>query len=324
MKFELALSSLCVLASCLAGTASAQAQAPYPNQTVKFIVPYSAGGLPDTVARLFARHLEAPLGQSIVVENRGGANGALAVGSLLNAAPDGYTLIVSDGTISSVNPAMYKNVNYSEKDLKPIALLARAPLFLAAHPKTKVNTLAAFIDYVRANPGTVNYGSSGVGSTHHLSMIALASALKLEMVHVPFKGTGESVPALLGGHVEVLFSAFPSLSGAADNKQITLLAANSAKRSSFAPGLPAISEVVPDYDFATIVGIFGRSDVPSEIVTKLSQQAVIAAKSPALSKALSAVGIEIVGASSDEFIDALRSETVRVRAVIAAAGLAIK
>lgn len=321
MNFVPTLCSLSILAGCLAGTAGAQAQAPYPNQTIKFVVPYSAGGLPDTVARLFAKHLEAPLGQSIVIENRAGANGGLAVGSLLNAASDGYTLIVSDGTIFSVNPAMYKNVTYSEKDLKPVALLARAPLFLAAHPKTKASTLSNFIDYVRANPGAVNYGSSGVGSTHHLSMIAFASALKLEMVHVPFKGTGESVPALLGGHIEVLFSAFPSLSGAAESKQISILAANSAVRSSFAPALPAIAEIIPGYDFSTIVGIFGRSDLPAEVVTKMSRQAVLIGKSAELSKALSAVGIEIAGASADEFHDALRAETIRVRSLISATGL---
>ncbi len=308
------------LAVITAATGS-QAQSPYPSQTVKFIVPYAAGGLPDNVAHLFAKHLEAPLGQPIVIENRGGANGSLAVGTLLNTATDGYTLIVSDGTIFSANPVMYKNLTYSEKDLKPVAFLARAPLFLASHPKNGAKTLSEFVAYVRANPGKINYGSSGVGSTHHLSMIAFAQALGLDMVHVPFKGTGESVPALLGGHVEALFSAFPSLSGAAEGKQISLLAANSAERSSFAPSLPAISETISGYDFATIVGIFGRSDVPAEVVTKWSSLAAQAGKNSDLAKSLAVVGIDIVGASADEFQTALQSETGRLRDVIKSSGL---
>ena len=201
----------------------AHAQAPYPNQGIRFIVPYAAGGLPDTVARITAQHLQERIGQSVVVENRAGGGAAAAVTALMGAPADGYTFIVSDGSIVSTNPALFKQLTYNPKDIVPLALLGSTPLFLAAHPDLPVSTLREFVDYVKANPGKINYGSSGVGSVHHLSMEALKASLKLEMTHIPYRGTGQSVPALLGGHVQVLFSAYPSLVGAVESKKVKLL-----------------------------------------------------------------------------------------------------
>src|SRR4029453_10768267 len=137
----------------------------------------------------------------------GGA--AAAVSALMAAPADGYTFIVTDGAIASTNHLLIRQITYNPKDLVPVALLGRAPLFLAAHPDLPVSMLREFVDYVKARPGQVNYGSSGVGSVHHLSMEAFKSALQLNMTHIPYRGTGQSVPALLGGHVPVLFSAYP-------------------------------------------------------------------------------------------------------------------
>jgi hypothetical protein len=198
----------------------AEAQAPYPNQGIRFIVPYAPGGLPDTVARTTAQHLQERVGQSVVVENRAGGGAAAAVSALMGAPADGYTFIVTDGSIVSTNPALFKQLSYNPKDIVPLALLGSTPLFLAAHPDLPVSTLREFVDYVKAHPGQINYGSSGVGSIHHLSMEALKAPLRLEMTHIPYRGTGQSVPALLGGHVQVLFSAYPSLVGAVESKKV--------------------------------------------------------------------------------------------------------
>ena len=141
------------------------------------------------------------------------------------------------------------------------------------HPKVPANTLDEFIAFVRANPGKMNYGSSGVGSNHHLSMVAMTHALKLEATHVPFKGTGESVPALLGGHVDALFSAYPSLIGANEAKTVKMLAANGAKRSTLAPNLPSLAEKIPGYDYAVIIGIYARAETPDAIVAKIAAEA---------------------------------------------------
>ncbi len=197
-------------------TQSTEAQA---AGRIKLIVPYPPGGLPDTVARFVGRRLQERLHQSVVVENRPGANGGIAVNALINSPADGQTFVVSDGAILSINPQVYSKLSYDPNEIAPAALLAQAPLFLAIHQKLPVSTMKEFIEYVRDRPDQLTYGSSGVGSIHHISMEGLKSALQLKMLHVPFKGTGESVPALLGGHVDSLFSAYPSLSGADQSYQ---------------------------------------------------------------------------------------------------------
>ena len=183
----------------------------------------------------------------MVIENKPGGNGAVSVAALMSSPPDGTTFIIQDGSIYATNPHIYAKMAYNISDLTPTVTIAQAPLFLAVHQKVPVKTMKEFIDYVKANPGKLNYGSSGVGSTHHLSMEALKSSLGLQMTHIPFKGTSESVPALLGGHVDVAFSAYPSLSGAVGTKNITLLATNGAKRSAMAPDVPAIAEFIPGF-----------------------------------------------------------------------------
>jgi tripartite-type tricarboxylate transporter receptor subunit TctC len=167
--------SLCAFGALLAfsGVAplTAGAQSGYPNQPIRFIVPYAAGGLPDVVARIVAQRLPERLGQPVIVENRPGGNGGIAASTVLSSPADGYTFLVTDGSMLSVNPLLFTSLTYdAKKDFEPVALLARAPLFLASHPSIPVKSLKEFIEYVKANPGKINYGSSGVGSTHHLSM----------------------------------------------------------------------------------------------------------------------------------------------------------
>jgi tripartite-type tricarboxylate transporter receptor subunit TctC len=299
----------------------AQAQAPYPNQSIKFLVQAAAGGLPDTVARIVARRLQEQLGQSVVVENRPGANGGVAAATLTTAPADGYTFMVTDGSVVSINPVIYSKLPYNPEDLVPVALLARAPLFLAAHPQVPVRTMPEFIAYAKANPGKLNYGSSGVGSTHHLSMEAIKAALKLEMTHVPFKGTGESVPALLGGHVDVAFSAYPSLSGAIETKRVTLLANNAAQRSSQAPDIPPVADYVPGFDFAPIIGLLARSGTPQAIIRQIAAEAVALVKEPDMIRQFAVAGIEPVGVGPEEYGRALKDEVKRVVDVVRVAGI---
>ena len=300
---------------------SAAAQAPYPNQGVRFIVPYAPGGLPDTVARITAQHLQERIGQSVVVENRAGGGAAAAVSAMMGAPADGYTFIISDGSLVSANPALFKQLSYNPKDMIPVALLGNTPLFLAAHPDVPVNSLREFVDYVKAHPGRVNYGSSGVGSIHHLSMEAIKSALKLEMTHIPYRGTGQSVPALLGGHVQVLFSAYPSLVGAVESKKVKLLANNGPTRWFQAPDVPPVAEVIPGYDLATIVGIYARPGIPQPILDKIATEATAAVNTPEAKKQLTAAGIEPTGGNAAAFDKALKREIENVTAVVKSAGI---
>lgn len=317
-----------LFAAALLGTGTlvlpvlAGAQAAYPNRAIRFVVPYAAGGLPDTVARVFAQRLGDKLGQAVVVDNRPGANGVVAAQALATAPKDGYTFLVTDGSMFSINPAIYKNLGYDYKrDFMPVSLAARAPLYLAVNPKVPANTLQEFIALAKARPGTLNYGSSGIGSTHHLTMEAMKASLGLQLTHVPFKGTGQSVPALIGGQVDVLFSALPSLAGFVKAGQVKLIANNAGKRSSQEPSVPAIVEIIPGFDFAPIVGILAATGTPPSAVDRISSEMAEIAKMPEVIQTLTNAGIESIGSGPAEYNKAVLGENQRLAKAILASGI---
>jgi len=299
----------------------ALSQAAYPSQGIKFIIPAGAGGLPDTVSRILGRRLQERIGQSVVTENKAGGNGAVSVAALMSSPPDGTAFIVQDGSIYAINPHIYAKMAYNISDLTPTVMIAQAPLFLAVHQKVPVKTMKEFIDYAKANPGKLNYGSSGVGSTHHLSMEALKAALGLQMTHVPFKGTSESVPALLGGHVDLAFSAYPSLSGAVGSKSITLLATNGAKRSAMAPDVPPVADFIPGYVFAPVIGVYARTGTAAAIMDRIATEVSEIVKEPEIVKQFAAAGIEPAGSTSAEYAAELKNEDERVARTVKAAGM---
>jgi tripartite-type tricarboxylate transporter receptor subunit TctC len=294
----------------------------YPNKPIRFVVPYAPGGFPDTVARLLSQRLSDKLGQQVVVENRPGANGLVAAQTLAASPADGYTLMVTDGSIWTINPLLYKNLPYNpSRDFLPVAMAARAPLFLAAHPSTPVKTFQELIDYVKARPGKLDYASSGIGSTHHLTMEAIKSALRLHLVHVPYRGTGQSVPALVGGQVGFTFSALPSLQGFVKDGRLKLLAVNSLQRSSLAPELPAISEFIPGFDFAPMVGVFAPTGTPAAVIERIALEVGLLTKSPELAQAFARVGIDPLNGGPAQFRQALDKEGAVVAATVKSAGI---
>lgn len=308
--------------ACLALPLAAQAQGTYPNRPIKFVVPYSAGGLPDTVARIFAQRLQDRLGQSVVVDNKPGANGVVAASTLASSPADGYTFLVTDGSMFSINPAIYKNLSYEYKrDFVPVSLAARAPLFLAAHPKAGVNTLQEFVALAKSKPGVLNYGSSGVGSTHHLTMEAMKTLLGIDVTHVPFKGSGQSVPALIGGQVDVAFSALPSLSGFVKDGRVKLLATNGAKRSVHEPNVPAIAEMIPGFDFAVIVGVLAATGTPQAAIDRIAAEMEHIARMPETIEVLAKAGVDAVGSKSADYGKAILDENERLAKAIKAAGI---
>ena len=320
-----AFAALATLVICALPPVGAQAQQPSSTApTIKFIITHPAGGLPDTVARIFGRRMQERLNQTVVVENRSGANGGIAVNAMTSAPADGTTFVVTDGAIMSINPQLYSKLPYNPKDVAPIASLATAPLFLAVHPSMPVSTMKELITHVKANPGKYNIGSSGVGSIHHISLEALKIGFGLEISHIPYKGTGEAVPALLGGHVQMLFSAYPSLAGAAGTKRITLLATNGATRSTQAPDLPAISEFVPGFSYAPFVGIYARVGTPASVIEKISAEAMAIVKEPEVINQLAKVGVEPLGGSAAEFRKLLDGEIDRVAKVVKAANIKVE
>jgi tripartite-type tricarboxylate transporter receptor subunit TctC len=317
-----ALAAAFAAGATLLSALPAHAQASYPNKPIRLIVPYSPGGLPDTVARVVGQALQERIGQSVVVENRPGSNGNVAASVIANSPPDGYTFMLTDGSMFSINPLLYRDLTYDrDKDFVPVASVAHAPLFLAVHPKLPVSTLNEFIAYAKANPGKINYGSSGIGSSHHLTMEAMKAALKLDLAHIPYKGTGQSVPALIGGQVETLFSAYPSLAQFVKDNRVKLIATNAAQRSPQAPDVPAIAEVIPGFDYAVVVGLLARSGTPKPAMEKIAMEMSAILKQPDVLQRFTASGIEAVWAGPDDYARVIKGENERVAKAVEAAGL---
>lgn len=293
------------------------AQGAFPNKPVRFIVPYAAGGLPDTVARIVAQKLTERMGQSFVIDNKPGGNGVVAYQSLLAAPNDSHNFIVSDGSMLSITPLVNKSATYAVgKDLMAVSLIARSPLFLVAHPKTGVKNLNEFVSKVRQNPGAYTYGSSGIGSTHHLTMEAMKADLKLDIRHVPFRGSGQSVPALIGGQVDFLFSALPSMAGFVKNNQVVLVGSNDSKRSPQAPDVASIAEVIPGFDFSVTIGVLARAGTSSDAIKRLADEIAVVVKQPDVVEKFQNAGIEGIGANPDAY----RREIERENQAMAKAG----
>lgn len=296
--------SALALSTLVATPLTVQAQTPaYPSKPIKLIVPYAPGGLPDTVAREVAQRLTERVGQSVVVDNRPGGNGVVAYQSLLQSSPaDGHAFIVSDGSMLSITPLLNKSANYQVgKDILPVALIARSPLFIVAHPKVNVNTFEEFISTVKAKPGAYTYGSSGIGSTHQLTMEALKHALNLDLRHVPYRGSGQSTPALVGGQVEFSVAALPSMLGFYNNGQVKLLASNASTRSSQAPTVPAIAETVPGFDFSVAIGVMAAAGTPQYAIDRISKEIAEVVKNPDLTRKFQTAVIDPVGAGPVEY-----------------------
>jgi tripartite-type tricarboxylate transporter receptor subunit TctC len=222
----------------------------------------------------------------------------------------------------SINPHLYKSLSYDyRRDFLPVSLAASAPLYLAVHPRIKASNLRELVAYIKSKPGELTYGSSGVGSTHHLSMEALKSALSLDIQHIPFKGSGQSVPALIGGQVDMLFSALPSLSGFVKTGQVRLLGNNAAKRSAQEPNVPAIAELISGYDFSPTIGVFAAAGTPQAVIDKMSADVAKVARMPETLQILSNAGVEAVGGSVADHAKVIASENERFGKAVSAAGI---
>jgi len=303
----------------------AQGAKTYPDKSVRVIVGYSPGGLPDTIARVIGQKLAERWGQQFVVENKPGANGILGAEFVAKAAPDGYTLLMTDNSTHAIIPFLFTKLPYdADRDLIPVSLTARAPLFLAVHPSVKANSFQELIALIRAEPGKYSYGSSGIGSTHHLCMEYLKSSLNLDMTHVPYKGTGQSVPALVGGQVPMVFSGYPTLAAHAKDGRVKLLAINSLKRSALAPDVPAIAETIPGFDFAPTFGLFAPNGTPRDIIVKIGADVAQVVKLPDIIERMKNLGIEPLGVSGDDWAPMLRADAERYAKAVKISGAKVE
>jgi tripartite-type tricarboxylate transporter receptor subunit TctC len=297
------------LIAALAFAASVQAQN-YPTRAIKIIVPYAPGGLPDTMTRLVGGKLAEPLGQPIVVENMGGAGGINGVAEVVKATPDGYTLLVADVGQVAINPHLFSKLPYQPlKDLAPVSLIGTSPLYLVAHPSVPAKSLKELVALAKKEPGKLNYGSSGIGSIHHLATEALKAGFGIDLVHVPYKGTGQSVPALLGGQVALLYSALPSIAGHLKDGKVKMLAISSAKRSPHTPDVPTVAENgIAGYDFVAEIGLLAPAATPREVIQRLAGEMAKVAKQPDVVKRFTELGIDPVGSTPDAYAAMNKSE----------------
>lgn len=298
-------------------------EASYPSKAVKVVVPYAPGGFPDTIARIIGQRLGDSFGQQFIVENRGGAGGIAGCEAVAKAAPDGYTLLMADVGQIAINPAMYSKLPYdSIRDFTPVSMVATTPLFFVVHASVPVNSLPELIALAKSKPGELTYGSSGTGSIHHLTMEALKFALGLDIVHIPYKGSGQSVPALIGGQVSMSVAALPSMVAHIKAGRVRLLAINTATRSPQARDVPTVAEMgVPGFDYPSKIGLLGPAGVSRGIVQKLYGEIIKAVNHPDTLQRFAGLGVDALGGTPEAYASDNRIDIERYAKVVKAAGI---
>jgi tripartite-type tricarboxylate transporter receptor subunit TctC len=298
----------------------------YPTRLIKIIVPFPPGGNPDLAARLVSNRMAIDFGQSVIVENKPGANGGIGASTVAKAEPDGYTLLVANLGILGINPGVREHLPYNtSKDFVPVSRLAISPLLLIATPSLKVNSVRELIALAKRQPGTLTYASSGVGSAAHMAAALFDQMAGVSMLHVPYKGASEAAPATAAGNVSVTFggqgAAWPLV--AAGN--LKGLALTGAKRSPSHPDVPTIAEAgVPGYEFADWVGMLAPARTPQAIVDKLNAEVQKALADPETQKKFELQGLEHAGTSPEDFTAFIDAEQAKWAAVARRDNIRIK
>ena len=290
-----------VLALALGAAAPAIAQTlKWPDKPVRVIVPFAAGGSTDIIARVLTAKLSQEYGQQFVVDNRGGASGAIGAEIAARANPDGYTLIIV-ATSYATNAALYKIAYDPVRDIAPVGILHKGPFVLAVHPAVPATSVKDLVELVRAKPRTLNYGSSGVGGATHLATEFFRQLTKTDMTHVPYKGDAPATADLLGGQIQLIFSSVPALIAHLKSGRIRGLGVTTEKRFSELPDLPSVSETVPGFEHTSWNGMWAPKGTPKEIVSRLNQSFARILAQPDVQERLRADGREPAPSTPEEF-----------------------
>ena len=291
-----------LLLSGLAGLGPAAAQ-DYPNRPITLVVPFPPGGSTTIVARIIADKLAESLGQQIVVDNRGGAGGTIGTKAVSRSTPDGYTIVLGYTGTLAIGPTLYPTAGYDpRKDFEPIGLIGHAPNSLVVHPSFAVHSVKELVDYAKANPGKVNYGSAGVGTVSHVSGVYFANAAGIDLVHIPYKGTGPALADLLGGHIPMAFAPIPATHANIAEGKLRGLAVTSAKRSSLLPDMPTIAEAgIPGFEASLYYGLAAPTGTPRPIIDKLNKALRDALANDEVRKRLSTDGAEPLPGTPEEY-----------------------
>jgi tripartite-type tricarboxylate transporter receptor subunit TctC len=307
---------MCAVALAVGGWGLAQAQA-YPNKPVRLIVPFPAGGATDLFARTLSQKISEKLGQTLVVENRPGAGGALGADLAAKANPDGYTLLLSTSSTHSIGPNLNPRLPYDAvRDFTPIGQLGNAPSIMLVPNSSPARTVKEWIDHAKKNPGRLNYASSGPGTIVQLSAELFKAQADVFVVHIPYKGTALAIPDLISGKVDVLFDSLPTGMPHVRDGRLRALGVTSAKPTAMAPGLPAIAEVLPGYESTTWFGLFGPKNLPADVVTRVNTAANQVLQDPEVVAKLLNLGIEPIGGTPAQFTTMLANESAKWKKII--------
>jgi len=295
-----------------------------PNRPIRLVVPYEPGGSSDVIARAVANQMSETLGQTVIVENKGGGQGIIATQDVARSAPDGYTVLLGHVGTMSVNPSMMSNLPYDvERDFAPIVLLAKLPMVFAVGAKVPASTLKEFVDLAKSKPGKLNYGSAGPGSAGHLAFEMLKNATDIEVLHIPYKGTGAQTSDLLAGHIDAAAAGTPGLLPHAKAEKIKIIAVGAAQRLPVLPDVPTVAEQgYPGFESSQWFGLLAPIGTPPEAIERLRKDAVRALESPAVSERLKHDSSTPVGAGPEEFKAFIKAETERWGDVVKRANLA--
>ncbi len=310
------------VAGVTGGTAWAQSAASYPSKAVRFIAPFPPGGSTDLLARLVAQRLTEAWGQQVIVENRGGAGGTIGVELAARAAPDGYTIVMGHVGTFGFNPTLYPKLPYDAiKDFAPITVLATVPNGMAVHPSLPVKTARDFVALAKAKPGELLYASGGSGSASHLAGEYFKLLTKIDMVHVPYKGTGPAMISMISGQTTMTITGMVALMPHVKSGRLKLLGVATMKRLSILPEIPTINESgVPGYDANQWYGVLTQAAVPRDIVMKLNADIVKVLARADVKDRLAADGAEAVANTPEQFAAHIKAEIARWAPVVKASG----
>jgi len=302
---------------------SAQA-ADYPTRPVKWVVPYPPGGTTDVLARIVAEWLTQKMGQTFLIENKPGAGNNIGVEAVVNAPPDGYTMLLVNPA-NGINATLYKNLSFNFiRDIAPVAGLVRTPNVMEVTNSLPVKTVQEFIAYCKANPGKINMASSGSGTSVHLSGELFKSMTGCDMVHVPYKGAGPALTDLMGGQVHVIFDNLPSSIGHIKGGKIRALAVTSEQRDPSLPQVPTVGETVPGYEATAWFGIGMPKNTPRDVIEKVNAEVNRALADPKMRDRLAELGGKPIAGTPEDFGKVIAAETAKWEKVVISSGAKVE
>ena len=313
------------LAGCLALMTAAQAQNNWPGRQVTLIVPFTAGGSTDMFARILAQHMQAKFGTPFIVENRGGAGGSVGTMAAAKAASDGHTVLV--GTVSShvINPLLYTKLDLdTDRDFQPVSLIAKLPNLVFVNPRVPAKTVSELVDFLKKNQDKVSYGSSGVGTSSHLSAELFQMLTGTKITHVPYRSTGEVMNSISGGHIDLAIDNMTSAWPQAQAGAVRAIAVTTPDRSETAPDVPTVSETIKGYEATAWHGMFVPAGTPRPIVEKLAAEVKRVLELPEVSGKLKEVGAVPSPTTPEQFAEYIKAERARWREVVSKSGVRVE